>query len=103
MISIRMKASESSIQIPLSVKPFFQEYDFSSLNIRLHKGLILERILAYGCREEIQWLIQTYGKPVIHNWLEVSGPKRLPWRRYHLWCLVFNLPEPAKPQRIWTH
>ncbi|MDP2965396.1 MAG: hypothetical protein Q8N39_05070 [Pelolinea sp.] len=97
-----METKKSLRQIPSSVKPFFQEYDFTRLNIRQHKTLLMERILALGNRQEIQWLIQTFGKPAIRDWLAQSGEKRLPWRRFHLWCLLFGLLEPEKPQRIWT-
>ena len=98
-----MEIKEVSEQIPSSLQPFFQEYDFSRLDIHLHKPLLIERILAYGNRYEILWLIQTFGKASILSWLAQSGERRLPWRRYHLWCLIFGLPEPEKPHRLWTH
>ena len=98
-----MEPKISSSQIPASVKPFFQEYNFAKLNISLHKTLLIERILAFGSRNEIQWLIDIYGKPSINEWLAQSGLRHLPWRRYHMWCLVFGLPEPVKEQRIWAY
>ncbi len=98
-----MEMNSLSSQIPASAKPFFQEYDFEKLNTHSHKTLLIERILAYGSRKEIQWLIKIYGKSSIKDWLAQSGSRRLPWRRYHLWCLVFGLPEPKKEQRIWKH
>jgi hypothetical protein len=40
------------MEIPASAAPFFQEYDFSQLNIRDHASLIIERILSDGDRND---------------------------------------------------
>ncbi len=90
-------------RIPSSAAPFFQEYPFSSLDLQQHADLIIERILAYGSRAEVQWLLAVYGRPAVRGWLAQSGLQRLPWRRFHMWCLVFDLPLPKKPKRIWPH
>lgn len=90
--------------IPASAAPFFQEYDFASLNPEEHAGLIMERILAYGNRSELRWLVQTYSWDGVRGWVAQSGSRRLPWRRYHLWCIVFELPVEDRPAgRIWPH
>ena len=90
-------------QIPASAAPFFQEYRLSSLDVTEHSALIIERILAYGSRAEVQWLLATYGRPAVRDWVERAGLQRLTWRRFHLWCLVFEIPLPEKPRRIWPH
>ncbi len=89
--------------IPSSASPFFQEYDFTSLDVRQHAGLIIERILAYGNREEVRWLLRAYGREKLREWITEDGLKRLPWRRYCLWCMVFEIPVSEKPPRIWPH
>jgi hypothetical protein len=43
--------------IPPSTAPFFQEYEFESLDVHAHSHLIIERILAYGSRAEVRWLV----------------------------------------------
>ena len=48
-------------EIPISAAPFFQEYVFSDLDADKHAGLVLERLLAYGDRQEVRWLFDTYG------------------------------------------
>jgi hypothetical protein len=90
-------------KIPSSAAPFFQEYDFARLDVREHAALIIERILAYGNRAEVRWLLETYGREPVEDWIQQSGVRRLPWRRYHMWCLVFDLPEQEKPARAWPH
>ena len=89
--------------IPRSTAPFFQEYDFESLDVQSHSNLIIERILAYGSRAEVRWLVQTYGWEAIRAWLERSGSTRLPWSRYHLWCIVYAVAEKEQPKGIWQH
>ncbi len=68
-----MGAQLSPQQISISIAPFFQEYNFSTLDVRLHAELIIERILAYGNRAEVRWLIQTYGRAEICQWMEQQG------------------------------
>jgi len=90
-------------EIPTSAAPFFQEYDVRHLDVHQHASLIIERILAYGNRDEVHWLFETYGHEHVREWIAQAGVKRLPWRRFHLWCCVFDIPIPEKPQRIWPH
>lgn len=87
--------------IPVSLKPFFQEYDFNSLSIQIHKELLIERTLAYGNREEIKWLLAQYPLDDITNWIKNSGSKRLPKRRFNLWRAIFDLP-PKTPKSMET-
>ncbi len=98
-----MADKKDSLEIPSSTAPFFQEYDFHKLDVRLHASLIIERILAYGSRAEVRWLLDTYGRDQVREWVAQSGVKRLPWRRLDLWCFVFDIPLPEKPKRIWPH
>ena len=89
--------------IPPSAAPFFQEYDFSTLDVSQHAGLIMERILAFGNREEVRWLILAYGRQRVRYWIAQDGIRKLPWRRYHLWCTIFDIPITEKPSHIWPH
>ena len=89
--------------IPPSTAPFFQEYNFDQLDPKAHAHLIMERILAYGNRAELRWLVQTYGWQTIREWITQSGSVRLPWIRYHLWCIVFDVLEEKRPKGIWRH
>jgi hypothetical protein len=97
----------TEVSIPHSLAPFFQEYRFEWLDVSQHQALIIERTLAYGARSEVQWLLQTYSLDQIKVWLKQSGARRLPWRRFNLWCVLFGLP-PARrlrsqEQRIWPY
>ncbi len=89
--------------IPTSTRPFFQEYDFSQLDVQEHAVLIIERILAYGNRAEVRWLLHTYGRAEVSGWVADRGIYRLPFRRYNLWCFVFELKLKEKKRSAWPH
>jgi len=93
------------LQIPPSTKPFFQEYRFDQLDPVEHRELVIERLLAYGNREEIHWLYQTYGRDQLAQWVSKYGVRRLPRLRYNLWCVLFKLQPDTKTlaKRIWPH
>lgn len=88
-------------QIPASVRPFFQEYNLDLLDVDQHAPVIIERILGYGNRDEVRWVLEMYGREQVCSWIIQSGMSRLSQRRYHLWCFVFDLPEKKHPVRIW--
>lgn len=98
-----MADTNSRIIIPPSAAPFFQEYAVAQLDPREHAPLIIERLLAYGNRAEVRWLIDAYGLAPVRDWVAQSGAQRLPWRRYHLWCFVFDLPLSEKPRSVWPY
>ncbi len=93
------------IKIPPSTAPFFQEYTFNKLDAEANRDLIIERLLAYGNREEIRWLYQTYGLDQLCAWVGEMGARRLPSLRYNLWCVIFKLQPDHEvlKKRIWPH
>ena len=93
-------------KIPRSTHPFFQEYNPDDLSPESDSGLIIERILAYGNRQEIRWLFRCFGQDRITEWIELLGNRRLPWRRYNLFCVLLDLtPSHSRDveQRIWPY
>lgn len=93
--------------IPKSLAPFFQEYDLDMLDPAQHRELVIERVLAYGDRRELRWLFGQYSRTQIAGWVKRLGARRLPWRRYNLWCVLLDLP-PARrvrpeSQQIWPY
>lgn len=93
--------------IPVSLRPCFQEYDFEQLDPAQHGDLIIERTLAYGVRPELRWLFTRYGRAHVVDWVQRLGARRLPWRRYNLWCVLLDLPPARRPRpegaRIWPY
>lgn len=93
--------------IPRSLEFCFQEYEFESLELERHRELVIERALAFGNRRELRWLYDRLGREVIRAWVVAQGARRLPWRRYNLWCVWLGLPpaERARPEgeRVWRY
>ncbi|HEY86260.1 MAG TPA: hypothetical protein G4N96_14235 [Chloroflexi bacterium] len=88
-----------------SLAPNFQEYNVEQLDLAQHQELVIERTLAYGNRAEVRWLFDVYDATQIKEWVMRQGNRRLPWRRYNMWCVLLKLP-PARryrseEQRIW--
>ena len=100
-------SAKTDAGLPRSLSAAFQEYDIEQLDPAQHRDLIIERVLAYGNQSEARWLFDIYSAAQIKRWLARLGARRLPWRRYNLWCVLLELP-PAqrlrdKEQRIWPH
>jgi hypothetical protein len=91
--------------LPRSLSPFFQEYTLERLDPAEHGDLIIERVLAYGDRREVRWLLAYYGRARVREWVERMGARRLPWRRHTLWCVLLDLPPAVRPREraIWPH
>ena len=91
--------------LPRSLAPFFQEYTLDKLDPAEHGDLIIERVLAYGDRREVRWLLARYGRARVREWVERLGARRLPWRRHNLWCVLLELPPAKRPRErsIWPH
>ncbi len=91
--------------IPETAAPFFQEYNFSNLDVQKHAALIIERILAYGNRSEIRWLFDTYGTETVRSWVEQNGERLLPRRRLELWRTLLDIPihRVAERRQIWPY
>jgi len=79
--------------IPDSLAPCFQEYVFASLDPERHADLVIERVLTYGDRREVRWLFARLGRTRVREWVLHSGARRLPWRRFNLWCILLDLRE----------
>jgi hypothetical protein len=46
--------------IPVTAQPFFQEYDFKQIDPDRDADLVIERLLAFGNRDEVRWLVRRY-------------------------------------------
>lgn len=93
--------------LPRSLATSFQEYQAERLDLDRDADVVVERTLAYGDRHEVRWLCDHYGRDRIVTWIERMGSRRLPFRRFNLWCVIFGLPpaERLRPveARIWPH
>ena len=51
-----------SLSLPISLQPYFQEYDLAALRLRRDANLIIQRTLEFGTWDEIRWLFQVYSR-----------------------------------------
>jgi hypothetical protein len=77
--------------IPLSLKPFLQEYDISKLNPDKDSFTIIERVLQFGNRQEIKWMFYTFSREKVFLWLKQYGNERLPQPHLNFWKIVLEL------------
>ena len=104
--TLSIAKGKTALGLPYSLRACFQEYDIDELDLKRDQSLIIERVLAYGNRVEVRWLLATFGQKEVVRWLEQSG-RRLPRRRCNLWCTLFQVSPAAKPtsdhQPIWPY
>ena len=77
--------------LPLTLAPFFQEYDFSALNPQKDAHTIIERVLQFGNRMEIRWLFQTYSRDEVKAWVKKYGNEKLPQPHRTFWQVVLEI------------
>lgn len=77
--------------IPTSLAPFFQEYDFSKLNPEKDSHTVIERVLQFGDRAEIRWLFGVYTQDRISAWVRKFGKDKLPQPHRKFWEVVLDI------------
>jgi hypothetical protein len=72
-------------RIPDGLRPHFQEYDPSQLDLEKDVDLIIQRVLEFGTWEEARWLFATYGSARIRLFLRDRGERLLSPVAFHYW------------------
>ena len=79
--------------IPLTLTPFFQEYDIAKLTPEKDSHTIIERVLQFGNRAEIKWLFTVYAQIEISAWVRQFGRDKLPQPHRTFWQVVLEINE----------
>jgi hypothetical protein len=79
--------------IPLSLAPFFQEYDLTKLTPENNSHTIIERVLQFGNRAEIKWLFDIYPEGKIKEWVQRWSKDKLPEPHRTFWRIVLEVSE----------
>lgn len=90
-------------KIPVTMKPYFQEYVFEKLDPDQDAFLVVERTLAWGEALELRWLFAHYGTQRLAAWVQQAGWRCLPRRRFKYWQTYFDLHNVATGERIWMY
>lgn len=77
--------------IPLTLAPFFQEYDIARLNPQRDSATIIERTLQFGNRDELHWLFTQYTRLQISDWFRKYAKERLPDPHITFWRIVLEI------------
>jgi hypothetical protein len=77
--------------LPVGLKPFFQEYDFQSLETTRHANLIIPRVLENGDWEELRWLFGVYGARRIRLYLRRYGERSLQPVTFNYWRKLLKI------------
>jgi hypothetical protein len=84
--------------LPADAAWLFPEYDFETIDLELHKGVIIERILERGTWEQLRWLFATYGEAGVAAWVQQHGFRLLSKRSFALWRLVLDVTDYEAPE-----
>lgn len=89
--------------IPISLRPWFQEYRLEDLEPDKHAFTVIERTLAWGDVRELQWLFARYGSEPLANWVREYGWFFIPRQRFKFWLCFFGIREYRHRERIWPY
>ena len=84
-------------QLPADAAWLFPEYDFESMSLEEHRGVIIERVLERGTWEQVRWLFATYGEDAVAEWVRRHGFRLLSRRSFALWRLVLGVADYVAP------
>ena len=89
--------------IPVSLRPFFQEYVLEDLDPQRSAFTVIERTLAWGDLPDLRWLFARYGRERLAEWVRLAGWRCLPRRRLKYWLCFFELSVYQRGERVWPH
>ena len=93
-----MIATTIQPQLPTNTAWLFPEYDFATMDLKTHQGVIIERVLERGSWEQLQWLFATYGETNVAQWVCNHGFRLLSKRSFSLWCLILDVKQYEAPE-----
>ena len=93
--------------IPSGLWPYFQEYDPRQLDREQDADLIIQRTLEYGTWEEIRWLVASYGRQRIREFIRLHGERQLTAVTFTYWRKLLGVrrwrhaPFAAEARQVW--
>ena len=82
-------------KIPKSLLNFFNDY--SQLNLKKDKNIIIPRVLDFGTIAELRWLFKTYPKAVIKDFIKNRGFRALSARTFNFYCYLLGIKNYRRP------
>lgn len=106
---MRMQRMSFPRQIPVTLKPYFQEYDIARLDLTRDANLIIQRVLEFGTWDEIRWLFGVYRSKRIRSFLREHGARGLKPVTFNYWRKLLEIrrwkrsPFPTALGDVWNH
>jgi hypothetical protein len=75
----------------------FPEYDWATLDVERHSGVIIERLLERGTWQQLRWLFSIYGEARVAEWVRRHGFRLLSRRSFALWRLALGVDDFCAP------
>jgi len=89
--------------IPVSLRPFFQEYVLENLEPERSAFTVIERTMAWGRLPELRWLFARYEPERLAEWVRRAGWYCLSRQRLKYWLCFFKITDYRRGERIWPH
>ena len=103
MTTLEHELERTPAGIPVSVRPFFQEYTREDLDPERSAFTVIERTLGRGDVPELRWLFTQYAPERLAEWVRQAGWYLLPRRRFAFWRCFFDLDDYRHGDRVWPH
>lgn len=105
----RLVYGNNMTHIPSGLRPHFQEYDLSSLDLDRDADLIIQRTLEYGTWDEIRWLVASYGVDRVRTFVRVRGERMLSRVTFNYWRKLLRIhrwrhsPFANEAREVWMY
>lgn len=96
-------------EIPAGLKPHFQEYDLTELDLARDADLIIQRALEFGDWDEQRWLFGVYGMKRIRRFIRQNGERCLRQVTFNFWRKLLKVtrwchsPFPTPKGELWNY
>ncbi len=94
MRSPKLRNSDSDLpdRLPEFLRPLFWEVPFHKVSPKRHISYICIRIMEHGDEQSARWMLQTYGKARLRQWMLEREGRGLSPRTLRFWEVVLDLP-----------
>ena len=88
-------------RVPRALRRFFWDVQLDSLSVDRHRAFILARLLEFGDWEALEWVVRTYPRDLLVNFLKGRGADLLSRRAWHFWALHLGLGAAVRRSSSW--
>ncbi len=89
-------------RLPEFMRPLFWEVPFHKVSPKRHMSYICQRIMEHGDEPSVRWMIGTYGKKRLREWILEREGRGLSPRTLRFWEIVLDLPHRTVTRWIRT-